>query len=225
MQKDDWLSGEHPITVLLADAQPISRTGIRAILQEAPDIQLVGEAENGIQVQEMATELRPGILLLDLVMPELKPAELVKWLRTNVPETSTLVLTTYDHDAYLAVMMDAGALGFLPKTETSETLISAIRRAFGGNCLFTQEQFERALRWKQAAGEKWGTLTDREREILQWLVEGYTNKEMARKLSVSPKTAAFHVTNILKKLDVRSRQEAIVWVHKYLPDNLELLPG
>lgn len=221
MQKDALLPSPNPITVLLADDHPTTRTGIRSILQETPDIQVVGEAENGFQVQEMVAELRPNILLLDLVMPGPTPTQLEKWVRTNFPEIITLVLTAHDRDAYLASMMDAGASGFLSKIETGERLISAIRRAASGASLFTEEQFERALRWKQAAGKKWQTLTEREREIIRLLAEGYDNKELAKKLDIAPKTAAFHITNILKKLDVKSRHEAIAWVNKYLPDNLE----
>lgn len=212
---------QNVITVLLADDHPTTRAGIRAILQETTDIQVIGEAENGFQVQEMVAELRPSILLLDLVMPGPTPAQLEKWVRANFPETITLVLTAHDRDAYLASMMDAGASGFLSKTETGERIVSAIRRAASGTPLFTEEQFERALRWKQAAGEKWQTLTEREREIIRLLVEGYDNKDIAQKLNIAPKTTAFHITNILKKLEVKSRHEAIAWVHKYLPDNPE----
>lgn len=214
-------NSKNTITVLLADDHPTTRAGIRAILQETPDIQVVGEAETGFQVQEMMAELRPNILLLDLVMSGPTPAQLEKWVRANFPETITLVLTAHDRDAYLASMMDAGASGFLSKTETGERIISAIRRAASGASLFTEEQFERALRWKQAAGGKWQILTEREREIIRLLAEGYDNKEIAQKLNVAPKTAAFHITNILKKLEVKSRHEAIAWVNKYLPDNLE----
>ncbi|MDL1911375.1 response regulator transcription factor [Chloroflexi bacterium CFX6] len=209
------------ITVILADDHPTTRAGIRAILNETPDIRVIGEAENGFQAQEMVEKHRPKILLLDLVMPGPTPAHLEKWVRTNFPETITLVLTAHDRDAYLASMIDAGASGFLSKTETGERLISAIRRAVSGVPLFTEEQFERALRWKQAAGEKWEILTNREREIIRLLAEGYDNKKIAKKLAIAPKTTAFHVTNILKKLDVKSRHEAIAWVNKYLPDNLE----
>lgn len=214
-------NSKNTITVLLADDHPTTRAGIRAILQGTPDIQVVGEAENGFQVQGMVAELRPNILLLDLVMPGPTPAQLEKWVRANFPETITLVLTAHDRDAYLASMMDVGASGFLSKTETGERIVSAIRRAAGGASLFTEEQFERARRWKQAAGEKWQALTEREREIVRLLVEGYDNKEIAQQLNIAPKTTAFHITNILKKLEVKSRHEAIAWVHKYLPDNLE----
>ena len=212
---------QNPITVLLADDHPTTRAGIRAILSEAPDIRVVGEAENGFQVEKMVTELRPNILLLDLVMPGPSPAQLEKWVRTNFPEVITLVLTAHNRDAYLASMMDAGAAGFLSKTETAEKLITAIRRAISGTSLFTEEQFERALRWRDTAGKKWENLTNREREVLRLLSEGSDNKQLAQELDITVKTASFHVSNILKNLQVKSRHEAVAWAYKYLSDNLE----
>jgi DNA-binding NarL/FixJ family response regulator len=221
MQKDVARSIQNQITVLLADDHPTTRTGIRTILHETPDIRVVGEAENGFQVQEMVAELRPNILLLDLVMPGPTPAELEKWVRTNIPETITLVLTAHNHDEYLTTMMDAGAAGFLSKTEGGEQLISAIRRAASGSSLFTEEQFERARCWRQEAGDRLKELTNRERQILYLISEGKDNKQIALKLEISAKTAAFHITNILTKLEVNSRHEASAWAHKHLPDNLE----
>ena len=209
------------ITVLLADDHPATRAGIRTILSGTPDIQVIGEAEDGFQVEKMIAELHPNILLLDLVMPGPTPSQLEKQVRINYPETTTLVLTSHDRDAYLASMMDAGAVGFLSKTETGERLISAIRHAISGTSLFTEEQFERALRWRHEAGEKWENLTNRERQTLRLIVEGCDNKCIAEALGVVVKTAAFHVTNVLKKLDVKSRHEATVWAHRYLPHNLE----
>ncbi|HJS19448.1 MAG TPA: response regulator transcription factor [Anaerolineales bacterium] len=210
------------ITVLIADNHPTTRAGIRSILSETTDIQVIGEAENGFQVEGMVAELRPNILLLDLVMPGLTPAKLEKWVRTHCPETITLVLTAHNRDAYLASMMDAGAAGFLSKTETGERLISAVRQAISGDNLYTAEQFARSNRWRLEACEKWENLTNREQQILCLLTaEGCDNKCIAETLGITVKTAAYHVTNILKKLNVKSRHEAITWAHKYLPDNLE----
>ena len=207
--------------VLLADDHTLVRAGLRKLLESLPDIEVVGEAEDGFQVETMIAELHPNILLLDLVMPGPTPAQLEKRVRENYPETLTLVLTAHDRDAYLASMMDAGASGFLSKTETGERLISAIRRAMSGTEAFTEEQFARANRWRQEAGKKIEKLTSREKEIVRLVTKGYDNKQIAEKLDITAKTAAFHVTNILKKLDVKSRHEAIAWAHKYLPDNLE----
>jgi DNA-binding NarL/FixJ family response regulator len=211
----------YPITVLIADDHPATRAGLCAILKDLPDIKVVGEAEDGFQVEKLVAELRPNILLLDLVMPGPTPAQLEKQVRTNYPETITLVLTAHDRDAYLAGMMDAGAAGFLSKTETGGRLISAIRRAALGDDLFTEEQFVRAAHWRDMAGHKWENLTRREHEIIQLIVNGCDNKQIAENLGITVKTISFHVSNILKKLDVNSRHEAIAWVHKYLPDHME----
>ncbi len=209
------------ITVLLADDHPVTRAGIRTILQEAPDIQIVAEADNGGDTERLVAELCPQILLLDLKMPGTSPTKLEKRLRTNCPETITLVLTAHDRDAYLAGMMDAGVAGFIAKTEGGEQLIAAIRRTAQGEFLFDSEQLARAQRWREEAGNRWKGLSDRERKILRLLTDGLDNKTIAMQLSVSPKTIAWHVTTILEKLRVKSRQEATAWVHKYLPDDLE----
>jgi DNA-binding NarL/FixJ family response regulator len=219
--KEEMASIQKPITVLLADDHPTTRAGIRAILSESPDIRVIGEAENGFQVEKMVAELRPNILLLDLIMPGPTPAQLEKWVRIHFPETITLVLTAHDRDAYLASMMDAGVAGFLSKTETGERLISAIRRAASGTHLFTEEQFDRAARWRREAGRRWESLTNREKQILKLIVQGIDNKEIATRLNVTVKTASYHASNILRKLDVKSRHEAIAWAHKYLTEDLE----
>ncbi len=212
---------KNTITILLADNHPTTRAGIRTILNETPDIQVIGEAEDEWQLRKMIAELRPNILLLDLVILGPAPAHIENWIRTSFPETITLVLTASDRDADLATMMDAGIKGFLSKTETGETLISAIRQAISGNNLFTEEQFVRANRWRQEIGRKLDSLTKRERQVIDLIVEGYDNKSIAQKLGVTIRTVGYHVTNILKKLDVKSRHEAIAWAHKCLPDNLE----
>lgn len=209
------------ITVLLADDYPATRAGIRAMLSKHPDIQVVGEAESGNDVEKLVDELCPQILLLDLVMPGPAPSELERRIREEHPEVITLVLTAHDRDAYLANMIDAGVSGYLHKTERAERLAEAIRRAAHGEILFDSEQLKRARDWREGAGKKWESLTRREREILRLLGQGFDNVAIGKKLVVSPKTVAFHVTNILSKLSAKSRHEAVAWLHKHLPDNLE----
>ena len=213
------------ITLVLADDHPTIRAGLRAILSETPDIQIVGEAQDGIEVKKIVEQLRPQILLLNLRMPGPRPAEVEKWVRTHCPETETLILTGLDRDFYLAEMMDAGVAGYLTKNETSERLIDSVRRAAQGYKVFTEEQYARVLKWHEAAGDKWESLTEREREIIKFVVKGLDNAEIAQALDVTSKTVAFHISNILDKLDVHSRQEAMAWVHRYLSDILEELPG
>jgi len=120
------------IRVLIADDHPVTRKGIRTILEEALDIKVVGEAKDGVEAKQMVAKLRPDILLLDLVMPGLRPFEIEKWIRTNYPKTITLILTAHDRDYYLAEAIKAGAVGFLTKEEAPQQLVEAIRRAARG---------------------------------------------------------------------------------------------
>jgi len=213
------------ITVLITDDHPVARAGVRTMLEQVPDIEIIGEAQDGDEAQKLVADLRPQVLLLDLKMPGLSAAELEKWVRVNYPEIVTLVLTAHDRDAYLAGMMEAGAAGYLPKSERGENLVAAIRRAARGECLFTDEQFERARKWRKNAGEKMESLTEREREVLKLLTAGLNNAAMAKSLGITPKTIAYHVTEILQKLEVHSRLEAAAWVSKYFPNDLEEIPG
>src|SRR6185503_16880213 len=210
-------TGPKTITVLLADDHPVAREGVRGILVKAPDIQIVGEAENGDGIKDLIPKLRPHILLLDLKMPGTLPFEIEKWVRENYPETLTLVLTAHDRDFYLAGMMDAGIAGYLSKTERAENLIAAIRRAASGESLFTNEQIARVRKWKNESGGMWEKLTGREREVLLLIEQGLSNKAIAEQLGVTPKTIAYHVSSILGKLNVESRHEAIAWYQRYFP--------
>ncbi len=206
------------IRLLLADDHPVMREGIRAILEKTPDIEVVGEAQDGEQVKPLVLELRPQILLLDLRMPGPPPAELEAWVREHCPETDTLVLTAHERDAYLAGMMDAGAVGLMSKEASPDQLIEAIRRTARGEMTFTPEQCRRAARWRREAGEKWKRLTPRERQMLALLAQGLENAEIAQALGLASKTVASHVGSLLKKLGVDSRQEAIIWQHTYMPE-------
>jgi DNA-binding NarL/FixJ family response regulator len=213
------------ITLLLVDDHPLARAGIREILAEADDIQIVGEAQNGDEVKELLAQQPTKILLLDLKMPGTSPAELERWVRKHCPETVTLVLTAHDRDFYLAEMIDAGVAGYLSKGERAENLIAAIRRAAAGEALITEAQLERAKRWREEAGDKWGELTKREREILLLVAEGLRSQAIANKLCITLKTVAFHVSTILDKLGVESRYEAAAWLYKYFPNDLKELQG
>ncbi len=199
------------ITVLLADDHEMTRKGIRNFLEQVQDIQVVGEAQGGDEIKRLVADLRPQILLLDLIMPDLSPAELEKWVRTNYPETITLVLTSHDRDTYLSSMMEAGVAGYLDKKLRAAQLISAIRRAARGEILFDKKQLERARRWREAVSQKWESLSDREREVLQMLTEGVENKAIAASLGIAVNTVEKHLENIYKKLGVASRTEAIHW--------------
>jgi len=212
------------ITLLVADDHPLALAGIREIMGKAPDIQVVGEAENGEDVNRLVAKLRPKILILDLKMPGTVPWKLENWVRENYPETVTLVLTAHDRDAYLSGMMQAGAAGYLSKSERAEDLIAAIRRVAFGETLFTPEQIQRVLNWNRDAGRKWDNLTKRERQVLILIEEGLENKSIARRLSIGLKTAEQYVSSVLKKLKLKSRQEASAWLTKSIPEELRENP-
>ena len=124
----------------------------------------------------------------------------------------------------IADMMAAGVAGFLAKSEPDERLIAAIRRAAGGEILFDEAQRARVRCWRKEIGEKWESLTERERQVLKLLTQGLNNKGIAEKLCVTSKTVAYHISNILGKLGVASRQEAIAWAHTHLPAGMEKIP-
>ena len=209
------------ITLVFADDHPVTRTGIRMLLSEAPDIEIVGEAENGDQVQSLVAELRPLILLLDLKMPGRPSAEVERWVRANHPETTTLILTAHDRDAYLVEIMDAGAAGLLSKEASAERLVGAIRRAVSGEILFDDQQLGRAQRWRKVAGIKWGNLTERERQVLKLLAQDLDKAETARRLKIVEKTVDYHISNMLPKLGFKSFKEAVVWFNTYLSDMVD----
>ena len=209
---------KNTISLLLTDDDPITRAGVRALLMKARDIRIVGEAKDGYEAQQMVARLHPKVLLLDLRMPGLSAAELEKWVRENHPETVTLVLTAHDRDAYLASMIEAGAAGYMSKDESAEGLISAVRRAAQGEILFDVEQFARARRWRETVTEKWGSLTERERQVLKLVAAGMENKDISEALQVTPRTAAFHISRILEKLGVDTRYQAMAWYRAHADD-------
>ncbi|MCG2787041.1 MAG: response regulator transcription factor [Anaerolineae bacterium] len=209
------------ITVFIAEDHPVVRMGLCESLEKAEDILLVGEAENGIGLHEKILALRPNVLLLDLKMPDFSPAELAAWIRETVPETETLVLTSHDRDAYLTRMMAAGISGYLDKNCKEEQLITAIRRAANKESLFTEEQLQRSFGWQEAVRDKWQSLSEKERQIVEYLCEGKDNKTMAGLMAISIYTVEKHVGNLLRKLEVESRLQAVSWFHENKPTDYD----
>ena len=209
------------ITIVIADDHPLARAGIQNLLKSDTDLVIIGEAENGVEAMDLVEKLRPNVLLLDLRMPGPRPAEIERYVRTNFPETVTLVLTAHDRDVYLADMVKAGVSGYFSKSVRGEELIKAIHRAVEGENLLTEAQIERVRQWEENNSGKQKKLTEREREILSWMNRGLNNADISMKLGITHHTTEFHITNILRKLGVTTRQQAIVWVNKNFGDELE----
>ena len=155
------------ITILAVDDHPVALAGVEKILEQVEDIEIIGQAANGEEALDKIAELRPQVLLLDLKMPGMPAREVEKWTREHYPEIVTIILTAHDRDYYLAEMMEAGAAAYLDKNSRGEQLIASIRRAAGGEKLFTEEQIRRVETWRTEIGSKWEGLSDTERDVLR----------------------------------------------------------
>ena len=210
---------EKIIRVVIADDHEVTRVGIRSILEAAKDIQVVGEAKNGVEAKKLVAELHPNILLLDLVMPGIRPFQIDRWVRENCLGTIVLILTGHDRDSYLSKAIDGGAVGFIAKTEPVDRLLQSIYRAVKGETVFSTFQFNRANNWRLNEGTKINKLSKRELQVLKCLARGLDNRTIAEELEISIKTVETHVTSILATLTLSSRKEVIVWARTSLFDS------
>ena len=210
----------HPtsIRVLIVDDHTVAREGIRAILSAAPDIRIVGEASTGAQARALVAELRPDILLLDLVLPDCRPYEVEFWVREHYPETITLILTGHDLDRLLSQGVEAGVAGYLTKEQPPNQLVEAIRRAAHHESLLTAEQYARAKRWRAEVGERYEMLTEQERAVLQRLARGLDNAAIAAELEIGVNTVRTHCRNVYKKLGVTDRIQAMTFARNILTE-------
>lgn len=195
------------IKVLLVDDHTIVRQGIRALLESVPDIQIIGEADNGKTAVEMAEKLKPDIMLVDISLPLLNGLEVTRRVRKKVPGCKVLVLTMHENEMYVSQILRTGASGYLVKKTAVSELIMAIRSVHQGKAYFSPSISKIVLNdylRKESRGDAPPTelLSNREREILQLLAEGYSNKEIAVILNLSVKTVSNHRNRIMQKLDI-----------------------
>lgn len=203
------------IRVLVADDHTIVRDGICALLALTPDIEIVGEAANGKEALEMIKKLLPDVVLMDIVMPIMGGLEATRRICKESPGVKVLALTQYDDREYVFPAIEAGACGFISKTAASSEVASAIRSAHRGDSFLSPsvarlfvENYQQGASIKRSH-DLYEQLTDREREILKLLAEGYTTQEIANMLAVSPKTVEGHKTNLMAKLDLHSRVDLV----------------
>jgi DNA-binding NarL/FixJ family response regulator len=204
------------VRVLIADDQALVRSGFRLIVESRPDLEVVGEAENGSQTVDLASELDPDVILLDIRMPEMDGIEATKRIVASGSRARILVLTTFDHDEYVYGAIRAGASGFLLKDVRPLDLVDAIRLIASGSALLgptvTQRLLERFADTHDADAPSVAieSLTEREHEILRLLARGLSNAEIATELVLSETTVKTHVSNVLRKLGVRDRVQAVI---------------
>jgi DNA-binding NarL/FixJ family response regulator len=209
------------IRVLLADDQALVRTGFRLILQ-VPGVSVIGEAADGSQAVEMALELRPDVVLMDVRMPKMDGVEATRLIRADGGPTRVLILTTFDLDEYVYAALRAGASGFLVKDTLAADLLSAIRAVVAGDAVVAPSATRRLLERYVPVGmgspalavPDPGVLTEREREVLTLIARGMSNAEIADRLFLSEGTVKTHVSRVLTKLDLRDRVQAVVYAYE-----------
>jgi DNA-binding NarL/FixJ family response regulator len=208
------------IRVLLADDQPVVRSGLRMILESEPDIEIVGEACDGAEAVEATLTLRPDLILMDIAMPKLDGIEATRRIAATGATARVLVLTTYGLDENVYDALKAGAAGFLVKTDPPEQLVDAVRSVTRGDALLAPEITRRLIdrfvaRRPSRPSPELEALTAREREVLELLARGLTNAEIANELVVSDGTVKTHVAHILAKLDLRDRTQAVIYAYEH----------
>jgi two-component system response regulator NreC len=203
------------IRVLVADDHTIVRDGICALLGLTPDIEIVGEAANGKEALDKVKELKPDVVLIDIAMPIMGGLEATRRICKEFPGTKVLALTQYDDREYVFPVVEAGACGFISKTAASSELASGIRSVYRGDSFLSPsvarlfvENYQQGASIKRSH-DPYEQLTDREREILKLLAEGYTIQEVADMLAISPKTVEGHKTNLMAKLDIHNRIDLV----------------
>lgn len=200
------------IRILITDDHKVVRQGLKMFLGLDPELEVVGEAENGAEAIEKARLLKPDLVLMDLLMPVMGGIEAIGKIRAELPETEIVAMTSVLEDAAVVGAVRAGAIGYLLKDTDAEALCKAIKAAAAGQVQLAPDAAARLMREVRAPEPKAGAdgeaLTDRETDVLRELARGRANKEIAAELGIGEKTVKTHVSNVLAKLGVQSRTQA-----------------
>lgn len=201
-----------PIRVLLVDDEPLVRAGLRAILQAEPDIEVVGEAEDGIGVPALVASTRADVVLMDVRMPRVDGIAATTALLARHPAVRVLVVTTFENDDYVLDALRAGAHGFLLKRARPEEVVHAVRLVARGDSLLFPDAVRRLATARPSAGDELRSagLSEREGEVLRLMAAGMSNAEIAGELYLGVETVRTHVGSVLGKLGVRDRTQAVV---------------
>ncbi len=204
------------IRILIADDHAVLREGMRRLLEQESDIEVIGEANDGDEAVKMAAELEPDVILMDIVMPKLSGVEATRLIKKAKPSSCILILTAYSDIRYILGLLEAGASGYLLKSARSEEIVGAIRAVRSGesvlDSLATRKLLERVVSLTKDTEEdkERGQLSPREIEILRLAARGMSNRDIAVKLELSMRTVKAHLSNIFNKMRCSSRTEAIV---------------
>ena len=202
-------SPSQPIRVMLVDDHTMVRRGLAAFLKVFDDLQLAGEAESGADAIQLCAKILPDVILMDMVMPDMDGAAATRAIRQQFPQVQVIALTSFKEGNLVKNALEAGAIGYLLKDVSADELVSAIRAAHAGRATLSPEAAQALVETANQPAAPGLDLTEREREVLALMIEGLNNTQIAGRLTVSPSTIKSHVSNILAKLGVASRTEAV----------------
>lgn len=204
------------LRILIADDHEVVRRGVRTLLESQPGWVVSGEAATGREATEKVMQLKPDVVILDISMPDLNGLEATRHIVRNLPKTKVLLLTIHESERVMADMLEAGALGYVLKSDAGESLVAAVKALRQGKPFFTCRMSEMVLKGYLKRGMRKGEgdigsrdLSPRERAVVQLLVEGKRNKEIASALGISVRTAESHRANIMRKLELHSVTELV----------------
>jgi len=204
------------IRILIADDHPLLREALCQVFSNQKDMEVVGQANNGEEAIDLTSQLKPDILVMDIMMPKFDGLEASRQIKKIAPNTAILILTAYDDDNYVLGLLEAGATGYLLKSARGQDLVEAVRAIRAGESVLHPKIIERLLKQAMAKPAEGvdrkikDILSDRETEMMKLLATGMSNKEIAEKLCLSLRTVKAHMSNIFTKMNVASRSEALV---------------
>jgi len=220
----------NPIRVLLVDDHTLFREGIRRLVNEQPDMEIIGEAANGRQAIDRAVELQPDVILMDIAMPDMTGLDAAEIIKKQRPQARVLLLTVHDDREYLFRALEVGASGYVLKEAEAQALVMAIQAVHRGEIYLypsvtrwlVQDYLQRGRSGHPEEQQRLDELTERQQTVLQLLAEGHTNQEIANKLVLSPYTIQTHIQNIMQKLNLHSRADLIKYAIRHGLTDLDL---
>ena len=202
------------ITIVLAEDHKVVRQGVRMLLEAEPDFSVLGEAGDGLEALQLVEQLQPDVLIVDVMMPGLTGLEVSRQVSQRLPQTRVIVLSMHANEVYVLEALRSGAVGYVLKDSSADEVVQAVRNVSQGQRYLSASLSERAIevyvqKAQQTSLDDYETLTTREREVLHLAAEGHSNAEIAKTLSISPRTVETHRANLMRKLNLQNQTDLI----------------